>query len=375
MSLKNEKYQIDNYKYSNNTTSLYINTLTQNIENYIGNIRTSLNQIKSDDFVLPFTCNEHEYPNSYVCSPYTALYSYSKQEVNKLDNYLVKQTLKLVLPITAYYMKNNYVNKIISVNNWMLSTNLYPENWRGNDLSDLKSTLVDRYPEHTIMFRSLNSFSNQPIIDKLQQAGYDLIPSRQIYIYHPSLNQIRQRNNIKNDFRLLRKTQYQIVKNDDIPNKWIPRIADLYNQLYIKKYSIHNPMFTAEYIRFALKSNYFDFEVFVNRRGHVDAVGGRFQLDGTCTLPIVGYDTSKSKQLGLYRLVLASTTKYALDNNLIFNASSGASEFKLLRGGVPFIEYSAIYTKHLSKTRRNMWRRLAYILSHYIEPLLIKYKL
>ena len=101
----------------------------------------------------------------------------------------------------------------------------------------------------------------------------------------------------------------------------------------------------------------------------------RFTVGGITTLPIVGYDTGLPKSLALYRRVLIATNVHALENNLTFNASSGASHFKMLRGAEPFIEYSAVYVAHLSKQRRRTWQLVANLLNKIGVPIIKKYQL
>jgi hypothetical protein len=353
----------------------YVSSLQPEVSHYIANLHTQLDSVTMGDYEFPMTINTAEYDNSYVCSPYTALVPYAKEECEKIDSSLIRLLIKAFLPLAGRYMKKHLINQVVQINNWMLSTNLYPANWNGDGINNCTENLIEHYPEHTIMFRSLNYFCNKELINKLQSSGYELVPSRQIYLYHKYLEAIHKHNNTQHDLRLLKNTPYRRIGNNDIEISWCDRIAELYKLLYIDKYSIHNPVFTPELIKHMLKSPYFDIEVFVDQNDNIDAVGGRFQIDNTVTLPVVGYDTAKPVSSGLYRLVMISTIKYARDNNLILNASSGASQFKRLRGGVPFLEYSAIYIRHLPAARQKMWRRIANVLTRYIAPMLVKYEL
>ena len=364
----------------NSEAENFINTQKISSTSFVSNVTTKLALFKSNNFLFPVSINETEYTNSYVCSPFTALVPYATQECKKLNNAFLKLAINAFMPLLGSYCKKRQINRVLQINNWLLSTNLYPKSWTGDTISQQIDNLVRQYPDHTIMLRSLTHHSNSILIDNLTDAGFELIPSRQVYLYDQTLHPYSTRNNIKNDYRLLKKTlagrnEYQRIDNDDIQANWIPRILELYNMLYLQKYSVHNPMFTEGFLQYALKSNLFNLEVFMNRHGQIDAVGGRIQVDQTCTLPLVGYDTHLGKQKGLYRLVLASATDYALKNDLIFHASAGAAEFKRLRGGIPYIEYSAIYIKHLDPRRQIVWRRLAKILNRYIVPIMKKQQL
>lgn len=235
--------------------------------------------------------------------------------------------------------------------------------------------LIEIHPAHAVVFRSLNEYSNSDLIGQLTRHGFMLIPSRQVYILEKDPQQAIKHHNTRMDFKLLNTTPYVKCTDKSIIAEHLHRIVELYTQLYIEKYSEHNPQFTVEFMRYALESDLFDLEIFIDPEGRVDAVGGRFIVDGTVTLPIVGYDRARPRSYGLYRLILASTQKYALDRGLTFNVSSGAAEFKRYRGAKAYIEYSAVYVNHLSRSRRYLWLLLQKLLFRFFVPLMQKYEL
>lgn len=365
---------MDNIK-SNDEINEFVALFSLCSSKIIKNVSTDMRSSTMGGYLFPTSYNDKQLFNSYVCSPYTSLISYSLQEVYLLKNRFLRMALKTTIPIYSLFLKVAKVDYIIFVNNWLLSTNLYPKDWSGIGVDTFIKNAIRMNNDKAIAFRSLNSFSNMKLIKSLIDQGFVLVPSRQVYIYDNKSSNTLNHNNTKIDLKLLKNTTYEILTNAQINETHIDRIVELYNKLYIDKYSIYNPQFTANFIRYTLRSNVFDLEVFVNKDGQIDAVGGRFIIDDTITLPIVGYDTSKPTSLGLYRLVLASTQKYAIDNDLVFNASSGASKFKLLRGATAYIEYTAIYIKHLSLFRQLPWIISTSFLNRVIVPLMKKYKL
>ncbi|VAW68829.1 FIG01230870: hypothetical protein [hydrothermal vent metagenome] len=352
----------------------YISDFSGSAELLISNIETRVEVLRNEVDLFPLTVNNTEYNSCYVCSPYTALISYSLEEIDKVDNRLFRVIARCLIPKLSSYLKRNRINQIVSINNWLLSTNLYG-GYSGKGLSDFTADLIKKYPEHALMFRSLNNHSNKELINSLHQCGYIMMPSRQVYIFDQAHKEFNKTQNYNYDCKLLNSTPLTYVPQQSIQEADIKRIVELYNLLYIKKYSVHNPMFTEEYIRCCLNSPLFYAEGFRNSAGQLEAVGIRFIRDNTVTLPIVGYDTSLPQSLGLYRLVMISTIKWAYENNMIFNASSGAPHFKRLRGAVPYIEYSAIYCRHLSAQRQRMWRSIAWGLERLIVPVMKKYQL
>jgi hypothetical protein len=97
--------------------------------------------------------------------------------------------------------------------------------------------------------------------------------------------------------------------------------------------------------------------------------------DNIITAPIVGYDTQIDRKEAIYRRVIIYIIKYSLDNDLNLNLSSGASEFKRLRGLEPEIEYTFVDVKHLSFIRRSIWHILSFFSISFYKKMLIKLKL
>ena len=347
-----------------------------NTKAMIANVRTQVGSCNiNSTTTLPYTVNETEYNNSYVCSPYTMLVPYCLEEITKLDNRFLRKVIKLLITMFDNYVKNNNINRVVHINNWLLSTNLYPQKEKKLLIKRLLEDFVSRYQQHAIIFRSLNNHLNPELLSECNSAGCIAVPTRQVYLYDKTLNDYSKTHNYKIDKKLLEKTDYQYVTQNEIEESDYSRIVDLYNMLYVSKYSQHNPQFTHNYIATIIEHPYFYIEGFRNQQGILDAVGGRFTVGDTTSLPIVGYDITKPKKLGLYRLVLMSTLLYAEKNKFCFNASSGAPHFKRLRGAIPYIEYSMVYVDHFPKPSQRLWKILAFTLNKLFVPIMKRYKL
>ena len=180
-----------------------------------------------------------------------------------------------------------------------------------------------------------------------------------MYIYECPRRTWLPHSNAKHDLRLLRHSRYRVERGDDFAAADFDRAAELYAMLYLHKYSQHNPAFTAEFLRLCHRSGVMRFLGLRNPSGVLDGVLGMFCLDGTITAPVVGYDTALDRRLGLYRMLMTLVFETAVQENLDINLSSGAASFKRLRGGRPYIEYSAIYDRHLPAARRLVLGALA----------------
>lgn len=350
--------------------------IKQQPAHYIHNVQTTFMAMTIDHLVLPISINEAEYENSYICSPYTHYVSYAKQELVLLRNPLLEKGLAYVLSGLGGLLKASKINKTVHVNNWLVSTNLYPE-IKPDQLKELFSFVKDRFPDHTIIYRSLNETNHQELMEAFRSLQFKMVASRQIYLVHPakrhSLN-AKARWLLKRDYGLLEQHGYEVLEGKQLTDEDIPRLLELYNALYLQKYSMYNPQFNERFFALALKKEILQLHA-IRKNGRIDAVLGYFCRNGVMTTPIFGYDLSVPQEIGLYRMLSALLYRIALENGHFLNESSGAAQFKRNRGATSEIEYSAVYDAHLPFYRRFCWSFLEAIINRIGIPLLQKYKL
>lgn len=340
----------------------------------IANVKTKAVLLDTGGNLFPVTINFEEYGNSYVCSPYTACVSYAKEEMSKLNNKLLEIILSGIVNALSLFLKKATINKIVSVNNWLLSTNLYAQ-WNERNIPEIKNFLIQNFSDHAIMFRSLNKHSNPDLLNEFKDSGFILVPSRQVYIFDMQLYNYVDRHNTQIDLKLLKKTKYKIVDHHDITEDDYPRIVELYNSLYLEKYSYYNPQFTRTCIANWHQGKLLYMNGLRNADGILDGIIGCFEKGGITSAPLVGYDTNISRNIGLYRMLIALILQRAVENSLVLNLSSGAADFKRRRGGIPFIEYSAVYIRHLPLGKRIIWHVTNFLLTNVGVPLMKAFKL
>jgi hypothetical protein len=193
----------------------------------------------------------------------------------------------------------------------------------------------------------------------------------------PASTRSKARWLLKRDFGLLERHGYiarELHAEDELSGAEVARIVELYNALYLTKYSLNNPMFNERFMRLALRRGNLRLVV-LQKDGRIDAVLGYFCRNGVMTTPVFGYDTTLPQEVGLYRMLSVVLFHIARENRHLLNASSGAAEFKRNRGAVGVIEYSAVYDKHLPFHRRLCWSVLWVLLEKIGVPLTLKYKL
>jgi len=350
--------------------------IREGVASYITNVQTVLQVAAIGDFILPLTINEGEYGNAYVVSPYTHYVSYAKQELLLLKSPFLEKGLSVLLDGLGYGMKKSYFNRVVHINNWLLSTNLFPD-VKGEQLLAVLEAVQKRYPKHAIVIRSLCTSLHEELMESLRARGCKLVPSRQIYMYHanePGFGNAKARWLLKRDYELMAKQGYDFVSAAEMAEADIPRIAELYKLLYLDKYSLHNPQFSEGYIALAKEAGILQLYG-LRRNGRLDAVMGYFCRNGVMTTPLFGYDTTLPQSVGLYRMLSACLIRQSRENGHLLHESAGAAQFKRNRGAIPDFEYSAVYDRHLPLGRRWVWSLLEGLLNKVGVPLMRKLKL
>ncbi len=348
----------------------------ENSQRMIANVKTQFQFAIHDQSIIPISVNDTDYENSYVASTYNGVVTYPLEELRLLPSTFQRLSVAGMIHGVAPAIRFGKVNRAVVVNNWLLSTNLYPHldlHWLDNLLSELRET----FPQHAILFRSLNGATNSFLLEHLRRSGFLLAPSRQVYLFDGREPDFIERHNNKIDAKLLQQTSpYQVVED----NQWSSgdhdtRFQQLYNWLYLDRYSRNNPQFTARLMKLWRETGMLKFFGLTSDSGSLDGIVGLFDCEGAVTVPVVGYDTSKPKSLGLYRRLMAIALRESVQQKWMLNLSSGAASFKRLRGGRAQIEYTAVACHHLPIKQRLMWQSLAGLLQKVAAPLLQRYEL
>ncbi len=334
----------------------YLLPIMENPQRYIKNVyNTEVMLAKVDDVILPITVTDFHPENTYTCSPYSHYVSYGGlEEVRHLNQPFLEWFIKLLMRPVASYFRYSELDRVAYVNNYLLSTNLYPS-MTAAQLEVLCDALPAWFPERVIVFRSVDQRKNPLVYEVLLQKGFDMVLSRQVWYMDP-LEASRTRQ-YKEDARVLRKHGYQVVDGKDLTDDELCRAVDLYTMLYLEKYSYFNPQFTFEFLKLARDEEVLYLRA-LRRAGRVNGVMGFFIRNGSMTQPLFGYDTSLPQEEGLYRLLTLITLQEGLQRNLLVHASGGVGKFKKIRGGRSVIEYNAVFAKHLPRKRQMPWKLL-----------------
>lgn len=343
----------------------YLLPIMDDPQKHIKNVHnTQLMVAKVDDVILPITISDFHPDNTYTVSPYSHYVSYGGfEEVKHLNNPFIEALIKLVMNPVAWYFKQAELDKVVYVNNYLLSTNLYPS-VSSEQLAALGEALPKWFPDQVIIFRSVDQRKNPHIVETLRQKNYEMVLSRQVWYMDPA--EAARTRQYKEDARVLRKHGYEIVEGKGLSDDDLHRAVHLYNLLYLEKYSYYNPQFTFEFLKLSRDKGALHLRA-LKRDGQMNAVMGFFIRNGTMTQPLFGYDTTLPQEEGLYRLLTLITLQEGLQRNLLVHASGGVGKFKKIRGGRSVIEYNAVFAKHLPAWRQRPWK-LIQAISKYAIP-------
>lgn len=374
--------QMDESLLQHHLSARYCSDYQKYANAFIRNVQTDLYLWQYQQQVLVCSSNMSRSQTapalSYVVSPYCAYVDYCLVEIARLKTPWLTWPLVLLVKTLGIWLRAARIDCCLQINNWLLSTNLYPDNLQKNDLNILRDQAINQFPQQTLVFRSLNQRSNQQIIQWLKELGCIAVPSRQVYFFDARVGEASSFTSTHNfllDQRALSKTSLRWRAAAEFTETDFERAAELYSHLYLEKYCQHNPAYTTHWLRAGYESGWLRLQGLVDEANQLQAILGWFENDEIMTAPIVGYNTRLPKKLGLYRLLTQACLNEAIRQKKILNFSAGAAQFKRLRGGEPEIEYSLIYIQHLNVFRRVTWRIMAFFLNWLAVPLMKKRQL
>jgi len=339
----------------------------------IRNLRTDFVLYQQDSVLVPTSVNEAHPDNCWVVSPLTQIIGYAQDELPKIGSVIVRALSRWLIAALAMPLRLARLDRLQVFNNQCLSTNLYADEWQRLNLRSLRQQALQKYPGHTLMLRSLNATQHAYLMHRAEADGWRPVVTRQVYLYQDRAHWWA-RHNAQMDDRLLQQNDWRFQPLDADNSAQMARAEQLYNQLYLDKYSRHNVQFSADWLRTFSAAGLVElYGLFY--QDELVGIAGLYGVDQTVTAPLIGYDTERPKHLALYRRLIAFVIRYAMDRQLTLNLSAGSADFKRRRGGIAAIEYSYVYVRHLGLYRRAVWGLLSWLSQHFYRPLLERFKL
>lgn len=307
------------------------------------------------------------YDNSYVCSPYSHYITYAIDEIRRLSlkSFVIETFLSLMIAAFGVHLKWLQLDKVAITNNWLFSNNLYPELTK-KQIEAITAFMISKYPKHTIMFRCISSTVTGKLKASLTDSGYQMVVSRPVYVVNTGSNAYLKRHNVRRDLKLLQSSDYEETGNRDVAAGDIRRLVQLYNDLYLKKYSYCNPQYNERSFELMVREKICNY-LLLRKADRILCFVGLFSLGKAMSSHTMGHDLDAPRELGLYRIIMSICLREAAMFGRLLHWSAGAAEFKCLRGAVPDLEHHAVYHKHLPLYRSLPWRTVAFLFNRVAE--------
>jgi hypothetical protein len=341
---------------------------------FIANVQTEVDALDVGGVLFPVTINDAEPDNAWVCSPLTTYASYAVEEVDRLGHPWVTAPLRLMARGIGSWLRHARIDRVVAVNNWLVSTNAYPD-LQDIALDKVLGVAMERWPTHALWFRSLNSVHHADWLSALSERGYTLVPSRQVYLFEDVTALSRQHADLKRDLALLHRADLDHQLASDFDDDDFRRIAELYEDLYVRKYSGLNPRYDWTLIKAWCRSGLLQMKGIRDEHDVLQGIVGMLRFGNLLTSPVVGYNTMLPAKLGLYRMLAAMVMRQAINDSCLVNLSAGVAHFKRQRGGQPAIEYSAVLSSHLPGRTQRAVKALSAVTRHIGVPIMQRYKL
>ncbi|MGE0791651.1 MAG: GNAT family N-acetyltransferase [Sandaracinaceae bacterium] len=329
-----------------------------------------------DAEVVPYTVSRELGDQSYVVSPYTHYITYGAEEIGKLETPALEAPLRVLVRGLGALFRAARFDRVVYVDNWLTSTTLHPP-LRASGWRALIDALVCAHPDHAIVVRGVDRRVSAALREALADHGARFVFSRRVLFQDPS--ETRRRSDAKKDRALLDRAladqSYRIVDVRALDDAQLTRVTELYELLYVVKWSRHNPRLTARYATHAIRCGFLEGRALVAREGSIDGVFAAWVRHGVYYVPLLGYDTRLPRERGLYRMLAALSSDDALARGALVHDSAGVSDFKQNRGAVPALEHLAVFDAHLPPHRRAPWRALGTLMDRIGAPLIERFDL
>lgn len=323
------------------------------------NLNVACGVAQHDGIAWPVTLSAPRGVPSYPCSLLTQYVRYPLEELRLVPERGRRLLAWMGLILLSVVGRASDIEAVVQWNSLLLSTNL-PASGMPRAIQPITDALGLAFPRRAILVKNVDSQADSSLPARFTDCGYELITSRQVYYFDGRKPAFLAKDVVKRDLKAAREQGgYAMVEHGDLRDADVPRIRDLYHQLYVKKHSALNPQYTERFVGSALREGWLEFRGLRHPSGRLDGVLGAFTREQITSTPFIGYDTSLSLEAGLYRRMVCMLLERVAERGLLLNYSSGAGEFKRRRGGVPVIEFNAIYTRHLPPRRRMGYALLA----------------
>jgi len=340
-------------------------------EHWLDNASGCIRSVDLDGYAQPLLLSEDTPTTSYVASLASAWVRYPAEEAQHQLPPAFRHVARAVTAPASVLLRAGGLHRAAVLGNWLVSTNLYPQTsakaWRA-----ARDAALALSADRPLAVRSVCAGVNPQLPQMLLEDGWLLVPARQVYLCDPSDPEVWKRNNVRNDKRLLGKSDVEVVGPKEISDRDLPRLRHLFRSVFMDKHSTLNPDFSNAYFTACHQTHLLEFYA-LRHEGTLVGVMGLMERHGWVTTPLLGYDTTKPQSLALYRRLMLLMLTESARRQARLHYSSGAGAFKRARGGEPALEYTALYVRHLRRHQRAAVHTFAALNQRFGAPLLQRY--
>jgi hypothetical protein len=322
---------------------------THGVRHWLDNGDGAVRQVALDGQPLPLVLAEDGPQASYVLSPVSAWGRYLRHEAARVGPVAALAATPAGALLSGL-MCAARLHRPALLGNWLVSTNLHPQApapaWQA-----ARDAALALAPDRPLLLRNVCPAANPGLDALLRAQGWVLVPARRVYLGDPADAGTARRNNVKNDRRALNKAQLVRVAPQEITTAELPALRALFRQLFMDKHSRLNPDFSDAFFALCRSRGFLELHG-LRHAGRLVGVVGLMRRHGWLTAPLLGYDLAAPRSLGLYRALMALGFEAARQHGCRLHYSSGAGPFKQARGGVPALEYTALFARHLPAPAR-----------------------
>lgn len=256
--------------------------------------------------------------------------------------------------MTEGVLRLTRADQAVYVNHLLFSTSLYGA-WTAADLGLALAALRRAFPKRAIVWRSLNTEDNADLLAAMDSHGARRVVSRVVWSLADPVRQWAPRTDAKADRKLVAAGGLSVETSTVLAPEDLRRVIQLYEDVYLAKYSRANPAYRPEMLRAAIDSGVLTLQLVRGPEGDIQAFAADHVYERMLSSPMLGHDRDRPASAGLYRVAMSLSVSRALEAGLGVNYSAGAGAFKRHRGANPTLEYMAVFDGHLP-----LWRRMGY---------------
>jgi hypothetical protein len=340
-------------------------------QNWLDNAHGQVLRLDLADHHIPLMLTHENASTSYVASLPSAWVRYTVDEAMRHTHRLGLYPVRAALAPLLGLLRVANLHRAALLGNWLVSTNLYPQvapaAWH-----QARHAAIAVAGQRPLAIRSVCHNGVTDLPKTLADDGWLLIPARLVYLCDPADARVASHHNVRRDRKLLHSNTVELLPPAALAEEDISDMRRCFRQVFIDKYSAYNPDFSDAFFRLCLEHRFL--ELYALR--HADqlvGVLGVLERHGWVTAPLIGYDTTAALSLGLYRRLMALLLEQAAQRQCKLHYSSGAGQFKRVRGGTPVLEFTAVYVQHLPRHQQLATAAFAALMSRFGTRLLWRF--